>query len=546
MKIKPPSDPKALWEDCDRAFKDRQSWDTLIEEVYDQILVYRHPNKAKGASRLNHLYDSTAVSSSMRFAGRLKNDIAPSLQTFFTLELGPAAKSVVPDKAQLEELERELENISKVTGAALNSPMFDGALEEMCIDLVAGQGAMLITEGDADDPVIYETVPALDIALREGRGGKITAIHYPKKWTIREIAARWPEAAEGRGENHLPADMLKALKEGGEAQEAEREVRQCTMWDSDKRRWVLSVIVKTEESKGKDGGCTLIHKQESRTCPWLTPRFFKIPGEVMGRGPAMMALPDVRVANKTVELTLRAAALAILGLWTRTHNMNVAGSLNLARLAPGSVIPVQSNGGNRGPELQALDVPRNFDLSSILLNEYRERIRELLFDRPLPQSKGQTPLSASQIIEHIRIYAEDLAVVYGRFVKEIIVPAVSRVMEILYNRQIIKGELKIDQLHTALKVVSPLADAQNMKEVQRVVQWLEISGALIGQELTALSAKVEDLPKWLAEKLGVPMEMVRDVKQKEQIEALVAELVKAQIAQLQQNMGQGQEQAQAA
>ncbi|MEP3072826.1 portal protein [Maricaulis sp.] len=532
MKIKAPSDPGALWKDCDRAFNDRRGWDCLIKEVYDQILVYRDPDAAKGADRLNHLFDSTAVSSSMRFAGRLKNDIAPSLQTFFELELGPAAKRAVPDEAGRQELQRELSEISDAAGAAMNSPMFDGALAEMCIDLTAGQGAMLISDGDEDDPVIFEAVPAVDIALVEGRGGRVERIYYPKKWPIREIASRWPDAAKGKGQHRLPKSMMEALEKGGDDAEVEREVRQATVWDGENRRWVTSVLVQDDD--GDESGVVLIFREQSRKCPWLTPRFYKIPGEVMGRGPAMMALPDVRVANKTVELTLRAAALAILGLWTRTQTMNAGGTLNLSRLAPGSMIPVQSNGGPRGPELQALDVPKNFDLSSILLNEYRERIRELLFDRPIPASKGQTPLSASQVIEHIRVYAEDLAVVYGRFVKEIIVPAVDRVIEILFNRQLLKTSVSIDQLYTALKVVSPLADAQNMKEVQRVVQWLEITGQLIGQELTAMAAKVEDLPRWLASKLGVPIDLVRNVTEKEQIEAVVAELVKAQIAKLQQ------------
>lgn len=536
MKIRPATNPQAIWKSCDRAFEKRRDWDHLIEEVYDQVLVYRDPRPGRSKSRLNHLFDSTAVSSSLRFAGRLKNDIAPPLQTFFELKTGPAFKRVVTGKDAQQKFEKSLSAISEATSAAIDVPSFDNAMSEMCIDLTAGQGAMLISEGpDPDEPIIFEAIPALDIALVEGRGGKVVEIHYlNKEWTIREIAGRWPNAAKPGARHPLPKDMMDALRGKEDEAEAKRDVLQATAWDPDEKVWRLSVLVKSGD---KNEGIALIHENTTRTCPWITPRFYKVPGEVMGRGPAMMALPDVRVANRTVELTLRAASLAILGLWTRTQTLNAGSSVNLSRIAPGSMIPVQSNGGVRGPEIQALDVPRNFDLSSILLNEYRDRIRELLFDKPIPQSKGQTPLSASQIIEHIRMYAEDLAVVYGRLVKEIIVPVVNRSMEILYNLRIIPSEVRIDQLITAVKVVSPLADAQNMKEVQRVVQWLEITGGLLGQEISAMAAKVEDVPAFLADKLGVPVELVRDVSEKKQIEAIVGRLVKQQVDQLMANTG---------
>ncbi|CAK9035071.1 Uncharacterized protein SCF082_LOCUS21131, partial [Durusdinium trenchii] len=110
-----------------RAFKNRRGWDQMIREVYQYILVYRDPadrDGAKSGLRMRGVFDSTAVSSSMRFAGRLKNDIAPALQSFFTLELGPAAKRLIPDQATRTRLESELETIGDVVHAAIDTANF--------------------------------------------------------------------------------------------------------------------------------------------------------------------------------------------------------------------------------------------------------------------------------------------------------------------------------------------------------------------------------------------------------------------------------------
>jgi hypothetical protein len=519
MAIKPPSSAAAIWKAKDRAFEKRRPWEGLLEEIYDKILVYRDPAERRGgagAPRMDHLFDSTAVSSAFRFAGRLKNDIAPALQSFFRIELGPAAAKQLPQAAR-ERLSRELDDISAAVNAAIQTPGFNAAASEACVDLVAGQACLLISQGDADEPIVFEAVPVIDVALVEGRAGKVTEIHYCRKFPARVIEATWPDAAV-----KFPKPVKEALAKDGNS-EAEFEVAQSTFWNGETKKWELHVVM---AGGGKDDYVE-IHDEKTDTCPWLTPRFFKVPGEAQGRGPAMMALPDVRVLNKTVELTLRAAALAIMGLWTRTQGMNAVGTLNLQRLQPGSMIPVMSN-QTANPEIRALDVPRNFDISNILIGDYRERIRELLFDHAIPASKGDTPRSASEVIEHIRIYNEDLAVVYGRLVQEFVVPLVQRSLEILHKQNLIPTFIRIDQLTASVKIVSPLADAQNMNDLTRVTRWLELMSGTMGMDAVLLSAKVEDLGEYFAEKLGVPEALVRDAAARGDVQKIIAAILAGQ------------------
>ena len=90
----------------------------------------------------------------------------------------------------------------------------------------------------------------------------------------------------------------------------------------------------------------------------------------------MKALPDIKTANKVVELVLKNASIAVTGIWQADDD----GVLNPAtiRLIPGSIIPKAV--GSAG--LKPLDAPGRFDVSDLVLSDLRDRIRRcLLADR---------------------------------------------------------------------------------------------------------------------------------------------------------------------
>ena len=86
----------------------------------------------------------------------------------------------------------------------------------------------------------------------------------------------------------------------------------------------------------------------------------------------MTALPDIKTANKVVELILKNASIAVTGIWLADDD----GVLNPAniKLVPGSIIPkaVGSSG------LTPLQAPGRFDVSHLVLEDLRARIRHAL------------------------------------------------------------------------------------------------------------------------------------------------------------------------
>ena len=110
--------------------------------------------------------------------------------------------------------------------------------------------------------------------------------------------------------------------------------------------------------------------------PFINFRRLKAPGETYGRSPVMKTLPDIKTANKVVELVLKNASIAVTGIWQADDD----GVLNpgTIRLVPGTIIPKAV--GSAG--LTPLATPGRFDVSQLVLDDLRRRIRHaLLVDR---------------------------------------------------------------------------------------------------------------------------------------------------------------------
>jgi hypothetical protein len=72
--------------------------------------------------------------------------------------------------------------------------------------------------------------------------------------------------------------------------------------------------------------------------PWITPRWSKSSGEVMGRGPGHITLPDVKTLNKARELRMRYAA-KVLDPPLGTLDDSVIGRV---RTQPAAITPVRT------------------------------------------------------------------------------------------------------------------------------------------------------------------------------------------------------------
>lgn len=500
------------------AGKERDAMKPLLDEVYDYVIPYRRGidstsggSVGAGEKRVNRIFELTAMNAAFRFPGKLQQDLCPPEEKWFTLELGPIGKRM----SDAEATGKELEGISEILGTGVATGEWDTAFPEMGADLLNSTGFMLILEGEDDRWARFVCVPAHEMLIAPGPYSDIWFLAWSRKWTHANILATWP-----KGKFTEEFKRVAAEKPNDEV-----TVNQDTCWDPAKKKWCLYVWLDGYEGQ-------MVHEVESYTCPWIAPRYFKLPGETWGRGLAMVAMPAIKTANKVVELTLKAAAIALLGIYTYTPHSQF--NPDTARIEPGQFWPVASNGGVLGEGIKKLEAPR-LDLTHIVLNELRMQIQSTLMDQALPPD-GAAVRSATEIIERVKQLTANESGAYGRLIMEIVVPVVRRLIEIAWNKKLIPQRIPVDQLLIRVRVTSPMAAARRAKAVERTIQFLAM-GMQIAPQVMQLIIDQEALLLELAAAFGVERKFIRDQggrdKIKAQVQAIIAQALAAQQAQAQ-------------
>lgn len=458
----------------------------FVNEALDFGIPWaRDPRRGRAVFDL--LFDSSGPWGVSKFSGRLQEDMTPFGQRWSKLEAGP----LVPDM-HVEDVNRALELPSAIYGAALDASSFGKASGEMYAHLAIGTGALLMNEGDDFNPIECVAVPPWrGLEIEEGPSGKVENVYWEKQYPVWQLKRKWPQA-------QWPQRILEQIEK---QPTSKVEILQATYFDAEYRGWRTCVLLRGEDA--------CVYETTHRTNPWIVPRWWTTPGSAWGIGPLMLSLPDIKTANKTVEMILKAAAYQLAPPLMVMHDGVV--NPDTLRVTPHALIRVGRTGGNLGRSIEPLDIGGNVQLGQIVLQDVRESIARNMLARELPPATGAVR-SPTEIIQRIKELQEDAGPAFSRVIQEFIPPVVARTIDIL-DRKKVPGidfnMLQIDHMALKVKVTSPLAMQQNMNDVQTIVQWLELAGQIGGPQLTMLVADVEKALIRIAQKMGVDSDAVR-------------------------------------
>lgn len=491
----------------------REGFQPLLDEAYDYTIPFRKSTRRTGENekRVDQVFDHTAIDAAFRFAGKFQQDFWPPGQTNFTLDPGP----IVLDPKEREEMRKGLTPVTAISQAYFEDGDWDLAFHEMALDLNAGNGAILMNGPMADEPEkLWNPISVSidEVMWENGPNNRISAIFWDRKMSVRVLFETWPEGKFGK-------DLQELLRE---KPEDEIDVYVDTIWEPKRRRWHTLVWCKKQDS--------ILFTSQSRTCPWLTIRYFRVPGETYGRGNAMLAMPAIKTTNTVARLQLQAAAIAMLGIYTAVDD----GVFNpdLAPLEPGVFWKVARNGGTLGPSINRFPDPR-LDLSNLVLQDLRDGVKTTMLDENLPPQTGAVR-SPTEILERVKRLAADYLGSFGRLVKDIVVPAVKRTIELGYDRGLIQSEIPIDQLLVRVNVKSPLAIAREAQRIEKIIQWLEIVLSVLGQmgatQTAGRIAKIERLLTDMGKDMGVPDDYIVSQEERDEMDKQEAERQAAMLA----------------
>ena len=449
-----------------RALDRRRAHDALWQDCYDHVL----PPATGGRVAI---YDATAADAAEQLAASLLAELTPPWSRWFGLAPARAAEADTAAAAAMEDAAETLQGHFDRSNFALE--MHQGFLDLV----VAGTGLLLVEEAPVGEPAAlrFTAVPLREAVLEEGPSGRLDTVFRTARLSEAVLRERYPAAP-------LPP----AADDDGEAPR-HRVVE--AVWP-DRAGYRFMALLATEH------GPVVLAEGRFAESPFIAFRWLKAPGEAYGRGPVAKALPDIRTANKVVELVLKNASIAATGIWQADDD----GVLNPAtvRLEPGAIIPKAP--GSSG--LTPLQAPGNFDVSQLVLTDLRARIRgALLADRLGPERRDN--ITATEVLERSAQTARLLGATYGRLQAELLTPLVARCLAILRRRGEIPSLLR-DGREALLRYRSPLAQVQGRADAANTLLFLQAVRAMGPEALAQV-----DLPaaaRWLGRTLSAPAEVL--------------------------------------
>lgn len=480
-------DPDKLVERYRRAKERRTPWEGHWRECFEFSLPHREaaivagqPGEKKGT----RLFDGTAPDAVDQLAASLLAEVTPPWSRWFDFKPGKEA----PDEA-LAQMDELLGRAASILQGHFDRSNFAVEMHQCFLDLVtAGTACLMFEEAPLGEPSAFRftAVPLSQVVFEESLSGRLDTTFRRAELTLGQFRERYPDTplsdADADVENNPEARTIAVIE----------AVLPSARGFS---------YVAVRETGDVQGGAPLVLKTGTfRSSPFINFRWLKAPGEIYGRSPVMKALPDIKTANKVVELVLKNASIAVTGIWQADDD----GVLNPAtiKLEPGTIIPKAVGSAGLTPLKPANDM----NLSSIVLEQMRERIRHALLVDMLGQPN--TPnMTATEVVQRSLEMSRLLGATYGRLQSELLTPLAMRAVAILQRRGEI-AQFEIDGRVVELVYTSPLARNRQQRDAKMVSEWITAVSAL-GPDAQALLDPVK-AARYLARAYGVPEDILRN------------------------------------
>lgn len=501
-----------------KRFSNAESKRTNWKDTYREALEFFSPQRdtydtpTNGEKRTNNdkIFDSTPQEALQKAVSNVQSSIFPPQKRWAKLKIGPILTEIFDEQggqSKKQEAEKQLEKITKTFFAALHKSNFDLVSSEFIEDWLIGTGSMMLHKGTRENPFIFEAVPLNEVYLERGQGGKIGGRF--RKWELpcELIEKTWPDAK-------LPQSLLEQKTNKPYDNVA---VIEYTVEDKiNNRKYVekegksilaseqidgFKYIVQLEKTKD------IIVGRETKSHPHISARYAVSAGEVYGRGPVLSALADAKTLNKTKELILKNAALAVTGMYTVVDD----GIINLEniQMQPGALIPVSQNPGSpMGPTLSRLPSAADFNVAQLIIEDLRKSIKSILLVDPLGEIDAPVK-SATEISIRAQSVAKSYGSAYGRMQQEGAEQIMTRGLHILNELGLVDLEnFIIDGSHIAVQHVSPLAIAQDQDDLSNLTRFAEVISNFFGPEALMMMTNPLEFSKEIAKLIGISTDIL--------------------------------------
>lgn len=469
-----------------------------FEPMYDDAMRLTMPGRRRFyntniTESADDIFDETGANAVTEFVSRMLAGVAPPFTEFVKLE----ASSLV-DPRDRPSVNRDLAEIGKFMFEEIWASNFMQEASETFFDMAVSTGTLLVEEGTNGMALHHKAIPLTECYFEAAPDGSIGGVFRVSKVPGQDVEARYRKAK-------LSPDASRDLANKKEpVTVVEYTYRENTLSERSRH------IVMLEERKEIIVDRALIGVGSD---PFIKFRWNTTAGEVLGRGPLLNALAAIRTTNLMVELIMENAAMSIVGMY-QTDN---EGTINAdqVHLLPGTIIAKEI--GTKG--LEPINGPTgNFNMQDVVLGDQRLNIKRALFNDML-SDPNKTPATAYEVSERMADLAYRSSTGFSRLFYEFIQPYIRRVLYILEKRGDIQLPVKNGRA-LSFRAVSPLAQAQQGRELQALMQGHQIVAAMFGPQAAAAQYDLDQLLPWIQQRGGVtpalykkPREVVQAVQE---------------------------------
>ena len=401
-----------------------------LKSLYSLISEYVYNRKFEGHGVPNagifadeDIFDNTALRANGIMSNVMVNNIWPNGPRTFTIGRTWDTPDTDEIKAYFEYVNAQMYAVMDNTRAGLQT-----ALDEYMNDQGAYGISGIYVEEKADDnavPVRYKAWSIKDMYVDEGPDGFIDTIFSEVEMTVRN-------AVKVYGLENLPASARKDYENG----EVENKIK------------ILHVIEprlnRDPRKKGaKDMPIASIHIEvgtrkilkESgvEEMPIFVGRFSKVPGEVYGRSPAMVAMADILEINAVREAIMIATEKQ-LDPPLAVYDDGALGGGNVDTSA--GAINVFSVTGrlNAGKPIEPLYTVGELQSSYTHIDTLKETINNHFFLDRLLDFNNETRMTLGEAQLRNALRGQSLGAFYSRQENEVITPTIQRTFNILMKQ----------------------------------------------------------------------------------------------------------------
>ena len=503
-----------------RLMEKRANWEVHWQEVADYML----PRKAditlerpRGDKRHTVIFDGTAIHSLELLASSLHGMLTSSVNRWFALRFKETAIN------EDDEAREWLENVLDKMYIAISRSNFQQEVFETYFDLIAFGTSCLQIEEDKDDIIRFSSRHIKEIYISEDAKGMVNCIYRRFKMTAKATVEKF-------GLENLSLKTQNTFKKSPfEDIDLCHVVKPRDIYNP--RKMDQKNMPYTSCYFEYDSG-HIISEGGFKEFPYVVPRYLKASNEIYGRSPGMNALPDVKVLNKMVENSLKAAAKQIDPPLLIPDD----GMLAPIRMSPGSINYYRSGSRDR---IEPLNINANNALTLNSENQRRDAINKMFHIDQLVITENRN-MTATEVLQRQEEKMRILGPVLGRLQSELLSPLVTRVFNIMLRNQLFMPSPDIlTQQELNIEYVSPMALAQRGQELQSLMKGLELFGSL-AQTMPVMDYIDEDgLVKQIISILGLPAKVIKSDAQVQQLRAERAEQ-EAQQMEMQQQMAETQ------